>query len=88
MVFITVFPKYKGKSDIMVVVDRLTKFAHFCALYHPFKAIIVVIGFVEKIQILHRNPKIIGSDNDPIFTGNFWTKLFSCLGTQIAHNSS
>ena len=25
---------------------------------------------------------------DPIFTGNFWTELFSCLGTQLAHSSS
>ena len=28
------------------------------------------------------------SDRDPIFTGNFWTKLFSCVGSQLAHNSS
>jgi hypothetical protein len=28
------------------------------------------------------------SDRDPIFTRNFWTKLFSCLGTQLAHSSS
>ena len=28
------------------------------------------------------------SDRDPIFTGNFWAELFSCLGTQLAHRSS
>ena len=38
MDFITSLPKFKGKSVIMVVVDRLTKDAHFCALSHPFKA--------------------------------------------------
>ena len=38
MEFITSLPKSKGKSVIMVVVDRLTKYAHFCALSHPFKA--------------------------------------------------
>ena len=43
---------------------------------------------METIQKLHGNPKIIVSDRDPIFTGNFWTKLFSCLGTQLAHSSS
>ena len=43
---------------------------------------------MEIIQKLHGNPKIIVSDRDPIFTGNFWTELFSCLGTQLAHSSS
>ena len=38
MDFITWLPKSEGKSVIMVIVDRLTKYAHFCALSHPFKA--------------------------------------------------
>ena len=38
MDFITGLPKSEGKSVIMVVVDMLTKYAHFCALSHPFKA--------------------------------------------------
>jgi len=37
MDFITVLPKSKGKSFIMVVVDGLTKYTHFCKLYHPLK---------------------------------------------------
>ena len=37
MDFITDLPKSEGKSFIMVVIDRLTKHAHFCALFHPFK---------------------------------------------------
>ena len=81
-------PKSKGKSVIMVVVDRLTKYAHFCALSHPFKASTIATAFMETIQKLHGNPKIIVSDRDPIFTGNFLTKLFSCLGTQLAHSST
>ena len=43
---------------------------------------------METIQKPHGNPNIIVSDRDPIFTGNFWTKLVSCLGTQLAHISS
>ena len=37
MDFITRLPKSVGKSFIMVIVDRLTKYAHFCALSHLFK---------------------------------------------------
>ena len=37
MYFITGLPRFEEKSVIMVVVDRLTKYAHFCALSHPFK---------------------------------------------------
>ena len=88
MDFITSLPKSERKIVVMVVVDRLTKYAHFCALSHPFKSSIVSTTFMEIIQKLYGNPKIIVSDRDPIFTGNFWTKLFSCLSTQLAHSSS
>jgi hypothetical protein len=73
MGFITRLPKYEGKSVIMVIVDRLTKYAHFCALSHPFKSSIVSTAFMEIVQNLHGSPKIIVSDRDPIFTRHFWT---------------
>ena len=88
MDFITGLPRSEGKSVIMVVVDRITKYAHFCALSHPFKASIVTTTFMDTIQKLHGNSRVIVSDRDPIFIGNFWTELFSCLGTQLAHSPS
>jgi len=87
MDFMIYLPKSEGESDIMVVVYRLTKYAHFCALSHPFNASIDATTFMETIKKLHGNPKIIVSDRDPIFTGNFWTKLFSCLSTRLTHSS-
>jgi hypothetical protein len=88
MDFITRLPKSEGKSVIMVIVDRLTKYTHFCALSHPLKSSIVATALMETVQKLHGSSKIIVSDRDPIFTGHFWTELFSCLGTQLAHSSS
>jgi hypothetical protein len=88
MDFIIGLPKYKGKTIIMVVVDQLTKYAHFFSLSHPFKESIVAAIFMEIIQKLHVVPKIIVSDKDPIFNGKFWTELFSSLASQLAHNSS
>jgi hypothetical protein len=73
MDFITGLPKSEGKSVIMVIVDRLTKYAYFCALSHPFKVSTVATAFMETVQNLHGSPKIIVSDRDPIFTGHFWT---------------
>jgi hypothetical protein len=88
MDFITGLPKSEGRTDIMVVVDRLTKYAHFFSLSHPFKESTIATTFMDIVQKLHGFPKIIVSDRDPIFTRNFWTELFSCLGTQLAHSSS
>ena len=88
MDFITGLPKSEGKSVIMLVIDRITKYAHFFALSHPFKESTVATTFMDRIQKLHGSTRFIVSDRDPIFTGNFWTELFSCLGTQLAHSSS
>jgi hypothetical protein len=73
MDFITGLPKPEGKSVIMVIVDRLTKYTHFFSLSHPFKASTISTAFMETIQNLHGSPKIIVSDIDPIFIGHFWT---------------
>jgi hypothetical protein len=59
-----------------------------CSLSHPFKEIMVATTFMEIFHNLHGIPKIIVSDRDPIFTRNFWTKIFSYLGTQLTHKSS
>jgi hypothetical protein len=71
MDFITWLPKSEGKSVIMVIANRLTKYTHFCALSHPFKASTVSTTFMETIQKIHGSPKIIVSDRDPIFTRHF-----------------
>ena len=80
MDFITGLPKFEGKSVIMVVVDRITKYAHFCALSHPFKASTFATTFMDTIQKLHGNPRVIVSDRDPIFTRNFgWNYFIDCV---------
>ena len=72
----------------MIVVDRITKYAHFCALSHPFSASIVATTFIKIVQKIHGSLNIIVSDRDPIFMGKLWIELFSCLGTQLVHSSS
>jgi len=88
MDFITSLPKFEGKSVIMVVLERLTKYTHFCALSHPFISSTVASACMETIQKLHGNLNITVSNRDPIFTRKFWMELFSCLGIQINHSLS
>jgi hypothetical protein len=83
MEFIIGLPKYGNKSVIMVVVDRLSKYAHLCALQHPFKASTVAQVFMDNIFKLHGMPQSIVSDHDMTFTSNFWQELFRLQGTQL-----
>jgi hypothetical protein len=83
MDFIVGLPKSGNKTVIMVVVDHLSKYAHFCALQHPFTASIVAQIFMDNIFKLHGMPHSIVSDHDPTFTSNFWQELFQLQGTQL-----
>jgi hypothetical protein len=47
MDFITDLPKSRNKSIIMVVVDCLSKYAHLCALQHPFTKSTVAQIFMD-----------------------------------------
>ena len=79
MDFITGLPKVQGKDCIFVVVDRLTKFAHFFAIATDFSATQVVDLFFRKVFRLHGLPKTIVSDRD----STFWQELFKLVGTTL-----
>lgn len=83
MDFIEGLPKSQGKEVILVVVDRLTKYAHFIALSHPLTAPQVDHYFLSNIYILHGLPTSIVTDRDKIFTSHFWQHLFNALGVTL-----
>jgi hypothetical protein len=76
MDFIVGLPKVRNKSVIMVVVDHLSKYAHFCPLPHPFTLTLIAQVFLDHIFNLHGMPTSIVSDRDPSFTNTFWQELF------------
>jgi hypothetical protein len=88
MDFIVGLPKSGNKSVIMVVVDHLSKYAHLCALQHPFYCIHSGSNFMDNIFKLHGMPHSIVSDRDPTFTNNFWQELFRLQGTQLHLNTT
>jgi hypothetical protein len=67
----------------MVVVDRLSKYAHLCSLHHPFTTSTVAHISMDHVFKLHDMPHSIVSDRDPTFTNNFWQELFKLQGTQL-----
>lgn len=87
MDFITNLPPCKGKMVIWVVVDKLSKYAHFIALSHPYTAFIVALHFVDNIFKLHRMPQSIVSDQDPVFISKFWKEFFKLQGSELCFSS-
>ena len=71
MDFIIGLPASKGFEVILVVVDRLTKSAHFGALPSQFTASKTTTLFADLVVKLHGFPNSIISDRDPIFMSNF-----------------
>jgi len=74
--FVEGFPKVGGKSVVLTVVDRFSKYAHFIALGHPYTATSVARAFFDQIVRLHGISCSIVSDRDPLFTSSFWKELF------------
>ncbi|GKE14949.1 ty3-gypsy retrotransposon protein [Tanacetum coccineum] len=88
MDFVTGLPPSKGNTVILVVVDKLSKYAHFRVLPTSFNAHKVAEVFLEIVVKHHGIPKTIVSDRDPIFVSAFWKQLFQFSGTQLCYSTA
>ena len=78
----------KYDSIFMVVVDKLTKVAHFIPMMSTYLANDVAQVFIKDVVRLHCVPKNIISDKNVKLTSRFWKELFIGLGTELAFNTS
>jgi hypothetical protein len=72
MDFIAILPRVGNKFMIMMVIVCLSKYAHFCALPHPFTPLLVSQLFLDQIFKSHGMPTSIFLDRGPTFTNKFW----------------
>ena len=61
---------------MMVVVDKLSKYANFISVAHTYTAASVAQLFVDHVFKFHGMPASIISDRDPIFMCSFWKEFF------------
>ncbi|GJS00488.1 hypothetical protein Tco_0316996 [Tanacetum coccineum] len=84
MDFITKLPKTSsGYDTIWVIVDRLTKFAHFLPIKETDKMEKLTRLYLKEIVSRHGVPVLIISDRDSRFTSRFWQSLQGALGTRL-----
>ena len=82
MDFVTGLPWTQRQHDaIWVIVDRLTKSAHFLPVNVEDSLEKLAKLYVDEIVRLHGVPVSIVSDRDPWFTSRFWPSLQTALGT-------
>jgi transposase InsO family protein len=89
MDFITGLPcTQRGYDSIWVIVDRLTKVAHFLPVKTPYSGAKLAELYMERIVCLYRVPKKIVSDRGTQFTSYFWHQVHSALGTKLNFSSA
>src|ERR1044071_7665033 len=81
-------PTQKGNNTIWVIVDRLTKVAHFIVMKNTWTMEQMANAYVKEIVKLHGVPKSIVSDRDTRFQEHFWKKLQEAFGTQLKFSTA
>jgi len=72
----------------MVVVERLTKLAHFIPVKYMYSTSEVTHVFIRDIVRLHGVSKSIESYRDAKFISKFWKEFFVRLDTNLAFSTT
>jgi len=89
MDFIVGLPKTtRGFDSIWVIIDRLTKSAHFLPVKATYTAATYAKIYFDCILSLHGVPKTIVSDRGTQFVSHFWKCLHKTLGTKLLYSTA
>ena len=89
MDFVTGFPKSKrGNDAIFVVIDKLTKVAHFLPIKESITAAQLAELYTSRIVFVHSIPQLISSERGSIFTSKFWDSFQKAMGTNIRFSTT
>ena len=89
MDFIVGLPRTQsGYDSIWVIVDRLTKVAHFIPVKTTYSGPKLAELYISRIVCLHGVPKKIVSDRGTQFTSKFWEKLHESMDTKLNFSSA
>jgi hypothetical protein len=89
MDFIVGLPRRStGFDSIWVIMDRLTKSAHFIPVDTRYTTKKYAKIYFDQIVTLHGVPLTIISDRGSIFVSHFWEQLQHCLGTHLLRSSA
>ncbi|GJT75355.1 putative reverse transcriptase domain-containing protein [Tanacetum coccineum] len=84
MDFVMKLPRTSSRHDaIWVIVDRLTKSAHFLPIREDYKMERLARLYLSEIIARHGMPILIISDRDSRFTSRFWQSVQEALGTRL-----
>ncbi|XP_011270565.1 hypothetical protein CAOG_08903 [Capsaspora owczarzaki ATCC 30864] len=83
MDFITQLPPSNSFDAICVVVDRLTKMAHFMPCTTRINALGTADLLIRRVFLYHGLPDDIVSDRGSVFVSHLWNHLFTSLNTKI-----
>ncbi|GKD08482.1 putative reverse transcriptase domain-containing protein [Tanacetum coccineum] len=84
MDFVSGLPRTpSGYDSIWVIVDRLTKSAHFLPMKKTDSIEKLAQLYLKEVVCKHGVPTSIISDRDSLFTSRFWKSLQEAMGTQL-----
>ena len=81
-------PTFRKHDSIWVIVDRLTKSAHFIPVHTTYVIKQYAELYISRVLCLHGVPKTIISDRGTQFLSRFWEHLHDSLGTELIKGSA
>jgi hypothetical protein len=77
MDFISGLPKFGHANNILVSLDKFTKYNHFLPIHHPYIEIPIAQLFIDHIYKLHGLPLAISSDRDLVLIDKLVLEVFA-----------